>query len=703
MLPTRTPPTATDYVILVIGPVLVMGMVGSFAAFLVETFYAGDYPGRLLYTLFFFVFAAVLTARISIEAGYHRAGVYAAALGVVTFLALQAYVQHHGGYGVLINLLLLGVIWWSAHKLTWDCTAYDDRGSGRGILAAIGWDGAADASPTDASLADPSSAGSGTAEGSAGPPPAAGTRAASPGRRKRRRRPPGDSRLAAWLEAYRRHREAQRRGPRTPGVWVVYLTLAALPVFALGQSLIDPDDHDRRRAVLVLMVLFIGSALGLLSTTSLLNLRQYLRRRQGTVPPAVTAGWLGFSGLLIAAFLLLALLLPRPHSETPWFDLARAGSREREASPHAVYRDEAGRGPGPAGRTSEYDPHGPPGGKSASPDGPGDARGHTPGSTPNPNSKDATVQPRQGQGQGQGPGQDRGQGSAAGNGKQPDSRSGDGPGQHAGSPAGQGPRNEAKNRPPTGSPPGTTGSSSQERGGTANQGSPDRSAGSSPSGRPSGDMSPPLMGLLGAIGEWVRRIAIALLVIGLVLGGVYLLLRYLAPFTGWARDLLEAWRRWWSRLWGREGPHGGGPDGERTYRPSPPPFVSFADPFADGSAAGRDAVELVDYTFRAMEAWAYEAGVARGVGETAAEFVARLRQYLSDGAEALEGFARLHAQVLYGASPLPLAQLRRGLQRLWQELSAAPPPETVRRKLRASPPELVAANVARHTDEVPSY
>src|SRR5438477_6135596 len=145
MAADREPPTTTDYVVTALSPVLIMLMVGSLVFFLVEVLYAGQYSGRLLYTLFLFVIGAVLVARIAIEADAARASVYGLLLGIVTYIALLTYVEYPGGgwlksFGWLVNLALMLLIWWSAHKLTWDCTHIDEKrkGGGRGILSAAG-------------------------------------------------------------------------------------------------------------------------------------------------------------------------------------------------------------------------------------------------------------------------------------------------------------------------------------------------------------------------------------------------------------------------------------------------------------------------------------------------------------------------------------------------------------------------------------
>src|SRR5438552_2380335 len=142
----RESSTVADYVVTAISPLLIMLMVGSLVFFLIEVLYAGKYSERLLYTMFFFVIGAVLVARIAIQVDATRATLYGVGLAVVTFLAMMAYVDYPSGwlqsFGWLVNLGLMALIWWSAHRLTWDCTHVDDNreASGRGLLAAAGLD-----------------------------------------------------------------------------------------------------------------------------------------------------------------------------------------------------------------------------------------------------------------------------------------------------------------------------------------------------------------------------------------------------------------------------------------------------------------------------------------------------------------------------------------------------------------------------------
>lgn len=648
----RSAPTAADYVIVVLSPLLIMLMVGSFVFFLVEVLYQGEYTERLLYTLFFFVVAAVLTARIAIELGSARAGIYALVLGLVTFAALQAYVHYPSGSSLaevrgLVHAGLLLLIGWCTHQLTWDCTCIDERrrGAGRGILAAAGliWEGSGKTT-TMAPVNDNNAAARADAQPTPQQIPA--PQETLPRRRKRRRQQ-GDSRLWAWIEAYQRHREQQQRRPHTPGVWVLYCSLAALPVFALGQSLIDPHDDVRRRATLLQMVAFTTSALGLLATTSLLGLRRYLRQRKIRIPATLTVGWLSLAVVLIALFIVLGVFLPRPHAETPWFGLSRLGSDSRHASHYAVLRNSPGKGQGRPGETVRDES-----GKNASTDRKkdaslsGGAQHNTNDKNEKPGRKSAGSDPNLTNQEGH-PKIDGKQGTDNGDGKKKREQveqQGLPPNEGAGTPASD---------------------VSRSSGNGENAGSP-----SSP---PKMMESPRWLSRLSMVIKWLAFAVVALLVVIVLLLAV---LRGLAPFTHWARQLLEALQLWWERLWGARTNRVNSivQAGQDMLQRRLPPWTSFTNPYVDGSAAQRSLSELIDYTLLAWEAWAYEQSCPRVESETAQEFLTRIGQWLPDAADTLYRFAWLHARATYGAVPLSAREAHAVLRQVWGVLERAPEP-----------------------------
>src|SRR5260370_32971813 len=123
--------TLADYVAIAFSPLLIMALVGSLVFFLLEIVYVGKYEGSLQWILFFFVFGAVLVARISMQGEISsRAPLYGLVLGLATWLALLNFVDYPeetplAAWGWAINLGLIAVIWWSGHRLTWDCTLLD--------------------------------------------------------------------------------------------------------------------------------------------------------------------------------------------------------------------------------------------------------------------------------------------------------------------------------------------------------------------------------------------------------------------------------------------------------------------------------------------------------------------------------------------------------------------------------------------------
>ena len=148
MASDRPDQTLADYIALAISPALLMGLVGSLVFFLLEILYPdkGAYKDRLQWILFFFVFGAVLAARISLTQGAGgRAGLYGLVLAGLTWIGMQIYVDYPkdsaaASFSWLINLGLVGVVWWCSDRLTRDCTQIDEETEvgGQGLLQATG-------------------------------------------------------------------------------------------------------------------------------------------------------------------------------------------------------------------------------------------------------------------------------------------------------------------------------------------------------------------------------------------------------------------------------------------------------------------------------------------------------------------------------------------------------------------------------------
>lgn len=618
----REKPTFVDWVVTALSPILVMLMVGSLSFFLVEVLYSGQYTTRLISTLFFFVIAAVLIARISIEQGSTKAWLYGSFLAVATFLAFQAFVEYPTASAKLlspvINLFLMGVVWWSANKLTWDCTHLDEdrKTSGRGILAAAGFDG-----PTATNDAEKRSR---EKVGETGDAEDAFSKQEA---KKRKKDPDG---FAGWMARWSRYREAQRKKPHTPGTWIVYFSLAAFPLFGLGQSLIPADDAARRRATFLQMTAYVGSGLMLLVTTSLLGLRKYLRERNAKIPAPMTLGWLGIGAATIVIFLAIGAALPRPHSETPLIDLPTAGKKDRNASKFAQKTDDgaAGKGEGKAGNKNEA-------GKDAKASGKNGEKGGNAGE----------------KGDGGGKGKDQGGKNKADgkDGKQGDAQQKQDDGGKQGEPK----NNRAE------------GDKDTKR---AVDKSNDEDK-SSNNGNSSRETTSKIFESIGGFLKWVVWFVVA---VALIVGIVIFFLKYLAPFTQWAKNLLEWLRSLFARK-PRERTALKTDDGEEPEAETerPPSFAEFANPFENGTAKRMTMPQLIAYSFAAMDGWAWDADLGRKPEETPNEFAARLGEACEDLMQESRALAMLYVRSLYSNADLPAKDAVETLKSFWNAIERA--------------------------------
>ncbi len=226
MAKKRREKTLADYVVIAISPVLIMALVGSLAFFLLELSYHGQFEIRLKWILFCFVSASVLVARIAIEQGKEHASLFGFALvGVVGFAAMRLVDNF------LVAWVLLAISWCCTWKLTWDCTLIDDDedASGEGLLQAAGLNSGAGAHGAP-------SAATGETNGRQTDPRTVMEPANDAGG-------DGDS-------------EVRKRRVHAPGRWVVYFSLAALPLFGAGQLLIPARDTAGRAYAFGLLAVY---------------------------------------------------------------------------------------------------------------------------------------------------------------------------------------------------------------------------------------------------------------------------------------------------------------------------------------------------------------------------------------------------------------------------------------------------------------
>jgi hypothetical protein len=595
----REPPTVGDVVVTALSPILIMGLVGSLVFFLAEVFYAGQYESRLLYTLFFFVCGAVLVGRIAVAVDRARAWMFGGILALVTFIALRTWVQYPeestmAPFKDLINVVLIGVVWWSSNRLCWDCTFIDENrpGSGKGLLAAAGWEKRPGIRPD----------------------------VVEDIQEDERRYTPG---MQGWYQRWDQWQKARAKKPHTPGLTVVYFSLAALPIFGLGQTLIPAEDSGRRAYTFWLAAVYVGSGLGLLLTTSFLGLRRYLRQRKLKMPVSMTATWMGLGAVLIVLFLVVGALLPRPFSETPPWNPTRAITEDRKASQYAVNRDSAGKGEGRSGEQTTK--------------GQGDATGK--GGEPGAKGKDGEAK--------------KGSGEKEGKNGSGDDKNGNNPGE-------KGEKSQAK---------GEQGKESKDSGReTKDQQTQGNKSGSNSADRFQNTSVGSALSKIANVLKWLVFVALAIIVLFVVFRNG---LQWLSNFMPWAKNLLAAIDAWLKGLFsGRENEV---KEKAETVAEVPAeervPFAAFSNPFADGTAAGRSPEELVRYSFEALEAWAGDRDAERRSDETTLEFADRLGGRFGWLKEDARRLSLLVARMAYAGGNLP-GHTNDTLDHFWDRLTS---------------------------------
>ena len=416
---------------------------------------------------------------------------------------------------------------------------------------------------------------------------------------------------------------------------MVYFSLAALPLFGLGEALIPVEETARRQYVFWLTALYVGCGLGLLLTTCFLSIRRYLRQRRLQMPASMTAVWLTTGGVLIAGLLLIGALLPRPRPEYSMLPFQQAASDKRSASNFAGQGGSSGQGEGRRIGDQPKDQGQSAGDKDAK------ATGRDKGEKSQDKGKDGSGGEKDKDKDGTAKEKDKGNESPSGaknkasNAQQPQ------------------PRDE-KTAPPKDKPA------------KSDQASSDSRAASRPGS--SWDWK----SALSAVAVVLKWIVFAVLILAVIFFVLREGLKFLANFTDWAKNLLNALSGLWANLFkararevNEEGEAVTGKHGEPVK-----PFASYGNPFHDGRGERRPVKEIVKYTFAALQASAREHNVERRPGETPLEFAGRLGEEFPGLEADVRRFTILYARTVYDYGPLPGNALD-VVRQFWKRLETA--------------------------------
>ena len=372
----------------------------------------------------------------------------------------------------------------------------------------------------------------------------------------------------------------RRRRPHSPGVWVVYFSLAALPLFGVGQTLIPAENATSRRYAFVLLCVYVASAMGLLLTTSFLGLRRYLRQRRLEMPLSMAGTWLATGAILILCLIAITALLPRPNAEYQISELPSIGSQEHDASKlaagHEGTKDEQA-----ASRT----------GSRRNSDNPDAKTGDRASGVHSTDEKSSDPTPKKPFGATNGDSEQNKseEGGNALGAKSGKSASGESTGSNSGKSdsnadaAGKGSDSQSQSE------------QSKQKSSPAEQ-NPSKAneqAGQEPSQTPSEDS--PSLGdgsWLFDLWKWVFYGFVA--IIAVVWGW-----RRRRELVAWLASLLTGWGDFWRKLFGSKRERSAGialPVQQKS-------FLDFINPFASGDAGRYAPEDLVRYSFEALEAW----------------------------------------------------------------------------------------------------
>lgn len=312
----RVEKTILDYLLAALNPLLIMLLVGSLVFFLIQVFYRGEMAGAVRWMMFWFVLAIVLVSRIGIEQSPTHASVYGAGLAAAAWLFL---IQTHPAF--LLGIVCLAVVWWSAHQLVQDCALIDDDkdSTQQGLLQKT----------TKRTAKEPQAISSQPLKN------LAGGQAANIQKQKNRKT----------------NEKKEKQASRPPGRRVLYFSLAALPLFGLGQWFAEARNAGDGQSGFPLLVAYFAAACGLLLSTSFLGMRRYLRQRSIKMPGNIAGSWMIFGAGIGGFVVLLAIFAPRPGAGAAWMEFSgKIDSFIQNASEMAMRFNPAGIGKGREGR-----------------------------------------------------------------------------------------------------------------------------------------------------------------------------------------------------------------------------------------------------------------------------------------------------------------------------------------------------------------
>ncbi len=683
-----------DVLMQIAGPALIMLLVGSLVFFMLHVLYQGDYPFRVNYVFGLFIFAAVLISRISIEEGFERAAIYGLVLAAVVFFVSNFFLTTSGAlapFAFLINGMFIVFIWWCASRLTWDCTVND---SSRDVSAT----GLVELFRRKITLSDQQNS-------EETEPIDTTTQRNNPQAYDDLVSDPEEDLSKATWDRKLLNMWPFKRKKNTPGLWIFYYSIMAIPIFGIGQAFIPSTSVEDRRYAFFLFVVFVVAVLGLLMMTSLMGLQRYLKKRNTAMPDSIAKTWMVFGAIFGIAILSIAWLLPRPAPEYSFTQLLpKWTTPDRRTSNWAIGND--GKKKSDQGNRTEKNENAKQtqssknskksggnaeskkasGGKSSQ-----KKSGKSGGSKGNKKSKSSGGQKSKSGKKSSGGDKSKSSKSDSKSNSKSDSKKSDSNSKNNNQKkSNSDPNNIKSDRPKsTKNPPkGSLEEYNQQRKNDPGHWKKKNSGNSSPSQRkksqsnknssrprsstpppppPSNSPPPaPSLGVLAILLKWIMIIVILAIII-------FVAIKYRKELWASLKAFIEELKQFFAKLFGEkesdESPVETTDDG-RVIIPVKQ-FHEYSNPFDTGAAAKMTDEQLVGYTFEAFTAWGAIFNCQRLADQTPHEYVrqlARAQKHLKRGQ--MDEFANLVCQILFGPpdSNSQNAAYRPPLQAFWKAM-----------------------------------
>ena len=317
----RIPRTTTDYLIDGLTPFMIFVMVYSIIRFLLDVRYIhlqianGDniqvmYEGMLRWVAFWFVLGVVALNRLIARDGKSESILYilglGGAVGLYTFTtteqtgSLTNSFMNQPYLATLFNIALTGFIWWVTNLLTHECCV-----DGNPLAGEIGF-----VTGTARRIQNALSSSKEALEqyekqkqDAKNPFTSMDLKPVDPSEWEK----PDAVRKVDYANA-----PTKRLPKRHPGISVIYVSVMAMGIFALGQRVILNGNATDMLHAHICVLTYTVSALLILMLSSLAGLRAYFQERKVQIPGGLGSFWVGLGVLMILAVVLVVIKLPMP-------------------------------------------------------------------------------------------------------------------------------------------------------------------------------------------------------------------------------------------------------------------------------------------------------------------------------------------------------------------------------------------------------